>query len=112
MASLTYQGPRSNQRQNAARKDRTWSTGEKPELEDRWWNRRGKVRRGCRGDPPVDLSRDLLGPGLSASSIGWYAPRTTLASVTSRAGVDTMAGRGGRGDSGPGSPYPQWPSKA
>lgn len=51
------------------------------------------VRWGGQGDPPVDLSRDLLGPGLSASSIGWHAPRTTLASVTSRAGVDAIDGR-------------------
>lgn len=50
------------------------------------------VRRGCQEDPPVELSRDLLGPGLSASSVGWYAPRTTLARVTSRAGVDMMTG--------------------
>lgn len=59
--------------------------GERPELDD--GVRGGGKGEGCQENSPVDPSRDLLGPGLGAYSIGWYTPRTPLASTTSRAGV-------------------------
>lgn len=65
--------------------------GERPDLGDR---RQRGWQAGVAGELTHLPFQGPPGADMGASSIGWYTPRTSLASMTSRAGVqDMVAGR-------------------